>query len=617
MKKTFVFIGFLTAIFSIYLMLILANQSVYICDSTVYDFSLGKQIELINLEKYAKECNVSVQLRNVFNSNFGNIDYEVEVINPNSAIKMGKQKSLFPTQSKFVKTGERLKERYTRYFIVQDDDSNKIDKLKKILMDEGIDVDIITSQPVSFDWRLIFEPYNIGFFVSMFCLAFFSTIIFYFSRLKEIGILKLNGWSNYRISYRLLNNILKSTARVFIIITFGFSIYIITMDISQLHSFLSISFSLFFLLCCVYVLVANVAIVFINHINQIDSIKNKKNDKVMYWLLMSFKVILAVIVFVISVRMINNITKLNYGIRNAKEINSYDWYVLDQHISLTEKDSEELEEYMSQFDDSQIYNYCSSENKVELNEKNEFDGKVESIGKNMLIVSRNMLSLLKLDYGKEKLDDQHEYVLIPDNLWDRLEEIVEYEGIQDFVPIKIPANQWIMDFDVPGKYSCNSVVLVTKLEKKPYLGYADVFLSAHVKNKLEEKLRNMGYENSDVELKSLRRDNNIFISNYELELFENTFYSLILIITYILLNITIITIYYEFKKKKMAVYNLFGKDADEDIQLFLIYNAIIVAMTAIVVYKLFILLVIPEVITFYVLLNKKSSSGIATAIKGR
>ena len=51
MKKTFVFIGFLTAIFSIYLMLILANQSVYICDSTVYDFSLGKQIELINLEK--------------------------------------------------------------------------------------------------------------------------------------------------------------------------------------------------------------------------------------------------------------------------------------------------------------------------------------------------------------------------------------------------------------------------------------------------------------------------------------------------------------------------------------------------------------------------------------
>ena len=67
----------------------------------------------------------------------------------------------------------------------------------------------------------------------------------------------------------------------------------------------------------------------------------------------------------------------------------------------------------------------------------------------------------------------------------------------------------------------------------------------------------------------------------------------------------------------MAVYNLFGKDADEDIQLFLIYNAIIVAMTAIVVYKLFILLVIPEVITFYVLLNKKSSSGIATAIKGR
>lgn len=617
MRKIFGFTGFLTALFSIYLMLILANGLVYICNSDIYDFSLSKQIELIDLERYAKECEVSVQLRTVSSSNFGNIDYDVEVINPDSSIKMGKQRSLFPTQSKKVKLCSNLGGRYTRYFIVQNDDSEKIDELREKIMSDGIDVDIIRSKSSTYNLSLIFEPYNIGFFISMFCLTLFSTIIYYVSRLKEIGVLKINGWSNFKISYRLLKKLLKSTAYGFFSIVIGFSIYIMVMDINQLFSFLLIVFSLGFLLSLVYLLVATFAIIFINHINQINSIKNKKNDKVIYVLLMSFKVILAVIVFAISVRMINNSIKLKYGIKSAKKIDSYNWYVLDQHISLTEKDDEKLDEFMKQFDDSQIYNYGSSDTKIELNKKIEIDGRVENIGKNIVIVSHNMLPIIGVDYGKEKLDDNNEYILIPENLWSRKEEIIEYEGIYDYIPIKIKSRQRLVDFDVPGKYSYNSVVLVTKLEKKPYLGYADVFLSANVAKRLEEKLKTMGYEKSDIELKSLRRDINIYISNYSLELFENGFYSMILIITYILLDLTIITIYYEIKKKKMAILNLCGKDVNEDIQMFLIYNAIIVSMTAIVVYKAFAVLVIPEVVIFYILLNRKSSNGIATAIKGR
>ena len=85
---------------------------------------------------------------------------------------------------------------------------------------------VTCKESVEFNLGMLFSPLNIGFFISVFCLALFCTSIYYISRLKEIGILKLNGWSENRISLRLYKDIIKNTAYGFVSGVILFCIYI-------------------------------------------------------------------------------------------------------------------------------------------------------------------------------------------------------------------------------------------------------------------------------------------------------------------------------------------------------------------------------------------------------
>lgn len=142
-------------------------------------------------------------------------------------------------------------------------------------------------------------------------------------------------------------------------------------------------------------------------------------------------------------------------------------------------------------------------------------------------------------------------------------------------------------------------------------------MTEKVAKQLEKKLLTMGYEKSDIEMEALSTELRTHISTYQTELFESVMYFVIVFLTYILVDISLFSIYYEFKKKKMAVYSLLGKKATNDISKFLIYNATIVIVVDIVVNKKFVCLVIPETIIFYAMLKRKSFESIGTVIKGR
>lgn len=620
MKKIFTLIGILTAIFSIYLMLLIADKSGYISESRAADFSLDKKINLEILEKYAKESDVSVQIRTINNYAFGNIDCEIEVLNPSNNLVDGVQKSLFPNQRIKIVTGKPLKDRTVRYFMVQEDDANKISTFQNKLAEAGINSYIAYKEPIRFNVGMLFSSLNIGFFVSIFCLSLFCIVIYYISRSKEIGILKLNGWSESRISLRLFKSLLINTAYGFLSLATAFSIYIIIRDIKQLTQYLFMILLLFLSLNIVYICVAVIAVIFIKNADFIHSIKNKKNNKLIYILLMVFKVGLVVVVFVIATKLIDNTIRLNDGIKRANEINAYNWYMLTEHISLSEKERKEVELFMNKFDDSQIYNYASSDLKLEKNEKKVIYDDMDSIESNMLIISQNMLPILGVkdkDGKKPDLDSEKSYILVPENLWAKRQEIIDYEGLEEVEAVCIADEQWLVDFSVPGKYSYNSVVLVTDLKKTPSLGYGEVLMTETVAKKLENKLKKMGYERSDIELEPLRTEILVFISNYQTDLFESVMYTFIILLTYLLVDITLYSVYYEFKKKKMAVLNLFGKNAMEDISSFPIYNATIVVIASLVVNRIFIFLVLPETIMFYLLLKQKSFKNIGTVIKGR
>lgn len=138
----------------------------------------------------------------------------------------------------------------------------------------GYNAEVVYKEPVKFSFEMLFSPLNIGFFVSIFCLSLFSTSIYCISRLKEIGILKLNGWSERRISVRLYKDIVKNTGYGFVPCAILFVLYIMFMDISQLPEYLIMLLFLILALDFVYICVAMVAVIFIKNTDYIDSIKN-------------------------------------------------------------------------------------------------------------------------------------------------------------------------------------------------------------------------------------------------------------------------------------------------------------------------------------------------------
>ena len=70
MKKIFSLIGVMLVIFSVYFMLLVVDKSNYISDERISDFSLEKQVGFDTLEKFAKESDVSVQIRTFNNYSF-------------------------------------------------------------------------------------------------------------------------------------------------------------------------------------------------------------------------------------------------------------------------------------------------------------------------------------------------------------------------------------------------------------------------------------------------------------------------------------------------------------------------------------------------------------------
>ena len=132
-----------------------------------------------------------------------------------------------------------------------------------------------TSAPISFSLGMLFSPLNLGFFSLLTVLLILCIATYYVYRLKEIGILKLNGWSNTKISFCLLLKLLMNLylSSLFLIIPFG--IYVIFSDFNKIVLYVRIYLLLCLFLTLVFLLSDSGP--FYYRVNQLG-IKNKKNN---------------------------------------------------------------------------------------------------------------------------------------------------------------------------------------------------------------------------------------------------------------------------------------------------------------------------------------------------
>ncbi|WDC83294.1 hypothetical protein PL321_10985 [Caloramator sp. mosi_1] len=91
-----------------------------------------------------------------------------------------------------------------KYFHVIFADEGKVEKIKYLLEQDEYKINFIEKRDkIKISWSFIFTDFNIKFYGTLMMLLFLSIVMYYVHRLKEIGILKLNGWSDRKIISRL------------------------------------------------------------------------------------------------------------------------------------------------------------------------------------------------------------------------------------------------------------------------------------------------------------------------------------------------------------------------------------------------------------------------------
>lgn len=362
MKRLFHLIGIFVALFSVLFFFYLADKKDIITTTeNEYTFQLSKYITNTHLEKLAQKSDVTIQLKEFQNVSLGHTKMTITFLNPGKDFKEGRRPSVFPKEKIIYQRSDQKKNQKVQFFSAVESNQKKIAKLKKLLKEEKFQVETDVTTPTPFGAVMLFNTLNAQFFVQIFLLAIFCIASYYVHRSKEIGILKLNGWNNVRISIRIFKMIFYHTIIPAIILMALFSIYILKMDQSMILTYLRLCIYISIFLSVVYGLALIVGSVFIHNIDVINAVKNKKNYEVHFYLTLLVKIVITVSVMINSSNLIDQINHTKRVIESARQQNQWNLSILNTSVSPSEKVQKRLNEIIGSLPDRDVYNYTSPE----------------------------------------------------------------------------------------------------------------------------------------------------------------------------------------------------------------------------------------------------------------
>lgn len=621
MKKLFCGIGMLLGIFSIYFFLLFADKIVYVNDYTIFDFEIANSIKYQQLEEMAKATDTMVQLRNYEEVDFGNVKLKVQLVNPEENIVAGVQKSVFPNTQIIYETKNSLQDIKIQRFIIQEDNREKIEAVEHWLTDNKYDFEVMEEEPIKFTFSKLFSVLNLEFYILIMILATLCIVTYYVYRLKEIGVLKLNGWSNFKISWKIAQDMIKYTIISAGVLIVGTSIYILFMDSSVLGLYVKICVLLMLFICGVYGIASVIATLFIKNMNQVNAIKNGKNTRTIFYSLIVAKTVTTFFLLLGMNQLYQEIILADDCLKAARELENYNFYTIKTSVSLEEKVGQLVDKELQKLSEKEIFNYGYVEqsfNKMAVKRE-----KIQNGVYNYQIISENILSKMKITdiEGKPieglELQPGEEKLLVPEHYKEEIPQILEYIGIQRTPNIHyIKDGQIYSDLLQPGQYEFDTIFLVTETQKSIYWGAGELLLTEEAGKKIEQKLTKENIDSGSVQVVSRNADIQVFVSNERIILWERGFFFAINIISYILSSISIIVIYFEFKKKQFGVYTLVGRVPVKEILNLATINMVILFTLAVIINRKFLILIIFELIFYLINVNIYLRKKAILAIKG-
>ena len=625
MKKNFCIIGILVSVFLIYFMLLLADHMVYLNDDLIYDFMLEKEITFANLRDIAIETDATIQVRNYECVGFGKSDIEIIVFNSQNDSGTVKRNSLFPADNIRIiyNPNELGNNDKCMYFTVQSQEKLLIEKVKRLLEEKGYEATINVTD-IRFHPMHLFSSLNAQFFLLMSVLVLLCIAMYYMSRTKEIGILKMNGWGDIDISVHMLKRMLKYSLAGFLPLSITFMIYILIMDNSLMGQFLYISILLMLCFVISYTLAAVVALFFIKAINCVDVVKEKKNGHLVVMVLMGTKICITVLCCVVLSSTFNEMKDLHGSIQDANQIRGFEFYEMYTPVALEEEMIERIDTYLIKLDDAKIYNYASADmiyKKSDLEHISRIEDYETVCESNIISMSTNLLKYCKIKKADGKYvstsEIDGEVILIPEYLREDESAIIEWLTPDESMQIIYVENdQTYSDIMWPGSYVYNPIVLVHPTIKQLYVGSEEILYSKRVVDEVKDYLDEAGVGNSSIYIQS--RENSIFtvLSGYYTQLFEKSLFSVIVIFAFLLTNFALVISYIQFNKKKIGVMVLHGKRVIMSTWEFLLLLLVIDLIAVIIFNTYFGFLIVLDMLIYQLEIKRMLKSGVAQLING-
>lgn len=626
MKKIFSGIGILVSIFSIFFFLLIADKMVYHNNERIYDFGLSKSIPAQELKRYAEATDLMIRLVNFKNTSFGKNELEVTFINPESNISFGKQPSVFPKNNIVYEAFHEKTEKNIKFFTIQSNDANKINEMKSLLEENRYAVNLSETESINFALGMLFSSLNLEFFALLTLLLTLSIATYYVYRLKEIGILKLNGWSNGKISFRLLFKLLTHLYLFSLLLIIPFGVYIIFTDISKIILYAQIYLLVSLFLAIVFSLSAFVGTFFIHKVKQVGAIKNKKNNKLIFYTLLIFKLVIVTLLSFSINNSLNNIYKLNSNIHSIDKLKNYNFHRIRTSVVPEEALHKKLDQLIASLDDTHVYNYSPSDRILDITKLKSYQssGKLREPGEfAYTYISPNLLELIDIldEKGNKiqasQIDAKANFLLVPTHCKNDIELILNYLQLaKDTNIIYIENGQVHDNILFPGYYLYDSIYYIHKLQKTLYLNSGSVLLDKEGAEIVNSELANLGIDINSISVDLLNNEYNILKGNLQLNLCESLFHMTINLLSFLICIVSVVTIFLELRKKEFGVYKLIGRYPIKVIGKFAALNGVITIVVSLIVNPAFLFFLFIEGLIYGFLICKYMQSKAILALKG-
>lgn len=630
MKRLFYGIGFIVGVVIIYCCLLAADSSskTYPSDEYIYDIVFWDKINVMakELEEPARESGVTLQIRTVSNRSFGKVHLEIVFVNPDEDIKPGRQPSIFPGYNIVHIVDAPLEELHIGGVMIQTDEAERIDSFCKALKEKGIDHELVKVGDLHYFFLTVFQQFNIKFYFVLLILAVLFITMYYVYRLKEIGILRLNGWEAFRISFRILIPMLKETLIAGLATNAFFVAYILVMDWKFIIEYLVIALICLCIVSVLYVISALLASQFISGINSVRAVKNGRNSRFIFYTLLFAKVLITCLFISEADTAKNHLLDLYDISKQEALIMERNLFRVDVSLS-SQADVKQADEALSECSDNEIYNYGGalrnfyySELKKET-ERQTVD--LDGISVNTIYISSNLIEelgikdpqgnvLSNLNISKGKC-----CYLVPEWMKADRDELLYCFGLEDESEIRYIKNDQIYrDLVWPDCYYYDCIIIVYSLDKKLWSeSGGDTFLTKEAADTFNKKVSKLGLEHI-VKAVDPYIDIELSIANKRIFLWESILSFLILGIAYIIASVSVIQIYFEFKKKEFGVYALCGKYPVKCICIFFGWNIFITGVSVLLTDICYAGILLLECLFFAIMINRYMRRKAIFALKG-